>query len=322
MNRKAICDQIVILIEPMSIAIISPGRNVSSWVKIFNEMEPEIDIQVFPDISNKDSVELAILWQHPKGILKEFPNLKLICSMGAGVDHILSDSEIPLSLPITRIVDPGLTVPMTNYVIMAALNHHRQLYRYQSNQKKKIWDMSNPELEVKIGVMGVGALGGDVLGKLKILGFEVFGYGNTPKSGLDFPYFFGSELPQFLKEVNIVICMLPLTPETENILDIDLFRKCNKGTYIINVARGNHLVEQDLLNAMDEGIISGAFLDVFRKEPLPEEHPFWNNDRITITPHIASVTNPYSAIPQVIENYKRIKEKKPLMNQINPNLGY
>lgn len=306
----------------MSIAIISPGRDVSSWVKTFNKADPEVDIQIFPDIRDKESVELAILWQHPKGILKEFPNLKLICSMGAGVDHILSDPEIPLTLPITRIVDPGLTVPMTNYVVMATLNYQRQLYRYQSNQRKKVWDMTNPELDIQVGVMGVGALGGDVIEKLKMLGFSVFGYGNSPKSETEFPYYYGNELPQFLNKVNLIICMLPLTPSTENILNLDFFRKCNKGTYIINVARGNHLVEDDLVTAIGEGIISGAFLDVFRKEPLPIEHPFWNSDKITVTPHIASVTNPNSAIPQIIENYKRIKDKKQLLNQINPILGY
>jgi glyoxylate/hydroxypyruvate reductase A len=306
----------------MSIAIISPGRDVSSWVKTFKKVDPKIDIQVFPDIWDKESVELVILWQHPKGILKEFPNLKLICSMGAGVDHILSDPEIPLSLPITRIVDPGITVPMTNYVVMATLNFQRQLFRYQVNQKLKTWDMSNPELETRVGVMGVGALGSDVIEKLKSLQFPVFGYGNSPKSDTNYPYFHGDELPLFLKEVNLIICMLPLTPRTENILDMDFFRKCNKGTYIINVARGNHLVEEDLLTAIGEGIISGAFLDVFRKEPLPKEHPFWNSDKITITPHIASVTNPDSAIPQIIENYKRIINHEPLLNQINPILGY
>ena len=306
----------------MSIAIISPGRDVSFWIKTFNEADPDIDIQVFPDIRDKDSVELVILWQHPKGILKEFPNLKLICSMGAGVDHILSDPEIPRSLPITRIVDPGLTIPMTNYVVMAVLNFHRQLYRYQSNQRKKIWDMSNPELKVNVGVMGVGALGSDVIEKLKILGFSVFGFGNSPKSNIDFPYFYGDELTQFLSKVNLIICMLPLTPKTENILNLDFFRKCNKGTYIINVARGNHLVEEDLLTAIDEGHVSGAFLDVYRKEPLPVDHPFWNVEEITLTPHIASVTNPGSAIPQIIENYKRLKSNTPLMNQINPILGY
>jgi glyoxylate/hydroxypyruvate reductase A len=306
----------------MSIAIISPGRDVSSWVKTFEKVDSEIDVQVFPNIIDKESVEVVILWQHPKGILKEFPNLKLICSMGAGVDHILSDSEIPFSMPITRIVDPGLTIPMTNYVVMATLNFQRQLFRYQTNQKLKIWDMSNPELETRVGVMGVGALGSDVIEKLKSLQFPVFGYGNSPKSGTNYPYFHGDELPLFLKEVNLIICMLPLTPRTENILDMVFFRKCNKGTYIINVARGNHLVEEDLLAAIDEGIISGAFLDVFRKEPLPKEHPFWNSDKITITPHIASVTNPDSAIPQIIENYKRIKNHEPLLNKINPILGY
>jgi glyoxylate/hydroxypyruvate reductase len=211
---------------------------------------------------------------------------------------------------------------MTNYALMGILNYHRQIYRYQVNQKKKIWDMSNPEIDIHVGVMGVGALGGDLVDKLVFMGIPVSGYGNSPKSGLNFPYYFGDQLNDFLDQVNVIVCMLPLTPQTENVLNLRFFENCKKGTYLINVARGKHLVEEDLLEALDKGYLSGALLDVYRKEPLPKDHPFWERNEITITPHIASVTNPDAAAPQIIDNYKRLKNSQPLINQINLTLGY
>lgn len=306
----------------MSLAIISPGRDPNIWVDNFKKLDPNIDVHVYPDITAPENVEAVALWNHPKGILSKFPNLKLICSMGAGVDHILTDESIPGDIPITRIVDDKLTTSMTNYVVMAVLNHHRQIKRYQENQKKKEWDMTNPELPVTVGILGVGELGGDIADKLLHLRFEVVGFGNSPKENLNYDYYFGDEMHKFLSKINILVCMLPLTAETEGILNLEFFRKCQKGTYLINVARGKHLIEEDLLYALDEGYISGAMLDVFQKEPLPVEHPFWERSEITITPHIASVTNPEAAAPQIIENYHRIKERQPFINQINRKKGY
>jgi glyoxylate/hydroxypyruvate reductase len=306
----------------MGFAIISPGRDVTKWKESLKRHLPSEEIQVFPDINSPEKVDAVLLWQHPRGILKQFPNLKLICSMGAGVDHILSDSEIDPGLPISRVVDKGLTNPMTNYVLMGILAYQRQLTRYQKNQKSKVWDMSNPELDIAVGVLGVGALGGDVIRKLQILEIPVLGYGNSPRENTPYPYFYGDQLQHFLDKVNVIVCMLPLTEKTTNFLNIDFFRKCRRGTYLINVARGSHLVEEDLLTAINEGIISGAMLDVFRKEPLPKDHPFWDTSEITITPHIASVTNPDAAVPQILENYNRIKTNKPLLNIIDRNLGY
>ena len=265
---------------------------------------------------------MALLWQHPPGYLKNFPNLKLISSLGAGVDHILSDPAVGDELPIVRIVDEKLTWSMTNYVIMGVLNFHRQLVRYQEDQKKKVWDMSNPEIPIRVGVMGVGALGGDVLDKLNGLGFEVVGFGFSEKNKFRYPYFQKAQLEDFLLQVNVLVCLLPLTPDTEGILNLSLFRKCKKGTFLINVARGKHLIEEDLLVALEEGFISGALLDVYRTEPLPEKHPFWNEKRIQLTPHIASVTNPLAAAPQIIENYKRLIASLPLLNLVNRTRGY
>jgi glyoxylate/hydroxypyruvate reductase A len=306
----------------MSIAIISPGRDPKVWIEALQQQLPDIDLQVYPQIDRPEAVEMALVWQHPPGFLTSLPNLKLISSLGAGVDHILSDPAVGDDLPIVRIVDEKLTWSMTNYVVLGVMNFHRQLVRYQGDQCKKVWDMSNPEIPVKIGVMGVGALGGDAMDKLHGLGFEVVGFGFTEKKDFRYPYFAKTQLNQFLAEINVLVCLLPLTPETEGILNLDLFQACTKGTYLINVARGKHLVEEDLLSALNQGYLSGALLDVFRVEPLPQEHPFWTEERIQLTPHIASVTNPRAAAPQIITNYKRLKASQPLLNLVNRTRGY
>ncbi len=306
----------------MSLAIISPGKNPNAWIKVIRKLDPTLKIQVYPDISNPDEVETAFLWQHPEGLLAEFPNLKLISSMGAGVDHILRDSSIDPEIPIVRIVDEKLTWSMTNYVVMAVLTYHRQLSRYQKDKSRKVWDMSNPELEVTIGVLGVGALGFDVMEKLAMLDFPVVGFGFSEKDNFKYPYYSKDKLAEFLKAVNVLVCLLPLTAETENILNASLFSKCNPGTYLINVARGKHLVEEDLIAALDKGELSGAMLDVYRVEPLPKSHPFWEDSRITMTPHIASVTNPKAAAPQLMENINRIKENREVLNLVDRTKGY
>lgn len=306
----------------MSLAIICPGKNPETWIQVIKNLYPALSIQVYPEIAHPDEVEIALVWQHPEGILSSFPNLKLISSMGAGVDHIVSDLSISKHLPIVRIVDEKLTWSMTNYVVMGVLNFHRRLNHFHQNQVRKIWDMSEPELEVRIGVMGVGALGGDVLQKLAFMGFSVVGFGFSEKNNFPFPYYSRSKLAEFLTEVNVLVCLLPLTPETENILNLSLFEQCNQGTFLINVARGKHLVEEDLIPAIDQGFLSGAMLDVYRKEPLPDAHPFWADERILLTPHIASVTNPKAAAPQVIENIKRIKAGLSLINEVNRGKGY
>lgn len=306
----------------MSLAIICPGKNPQSWIQVISGLDPDLKIQVYPEIKAPEEVEFALVWQHPAGILSTFPNLKFVSSMGAGVDHIFTDKSISEELPIVRIVDEKLTLSMTNYVIMGVLNFHRRLAHFQENQRKKLWDMSNPEIDVKIGVMGVGALGGDVLEKLAFMGFPVVGFGFSEKENFEYPYFSKDRLAEFLSEVNVLVCLLPLTKETESILNLKLFKQCSKGTYLINVARGKHLVEEDLTQALDEGYLSGALLDVYRKEPLPEEHPFWEDSRITLTPHIASVTNPEAAAPQVLENINRVKTNQPLINYVNRIRGY
>jgi len=306
----------------MKIAIIAPGRDVTIWKETIEKENSEIKVQTYPDISTPEEIEMVMLWQHPHGILENYPNVKFISSMGAGVDHIMQDRSIPDHLPITRIKDEMLTFSMTNYVVMAVLNYQRRLAHFQDNKKNKIWDMTSPEVDIQIGVMGVGELGGDVIAKLSYLGFEVVGYGNSPKQNLDYPYYHGDDITAFLSQVNVVVCLLPLTPETEDFMNKDFFKNCQKGTYIINAARGKHMVEEDLLEALESGQVSGAFLDVYREEPLSENHTFWEHPLIMMTPHIASVTNPRAAAPQIAANCTRYMNGEPLENIIDRKKGY
>lgn len=250
-----------------------------------------MNIIAYPEDHNKEEVEYAISWKHPRGIYKNYPNLKVIASMGAGVDHITSDPEIPEGVTITRIIDHQLSLDMSAFVLALVMNHLRDLSLHHSQMS---WQPKN-YLRIEdqhIGVMGVGVLGSAVIKTLTNVGFTVSGWATQPKPEAEIPVFGQEQLDAFLAQTNILICLLPLTPQTENILNKELFQKLPQGAYIINVARGQHLVEHDLLEMVDSGHLSGASLDVFRKEPLPEEHPFWNNPRIRISPHIASVTDP------------------------------
>lgn len=307
----------------MSLVLIAPNRDTLYWVRAIKAIDPEIDVMDYKEVKKPEEVEAVLLWQHPRGVLSEFPNLKYIASMGAGVDHIMSDTYVP-DVTITRIVDPLLARSMTTYSLSAIMYYHRQLDRFAQEKSQKVWDQkSYPETPVKVGIYGLGFLGLDLAMKLKALEIPVFGFKNSPTSEAEIPCFFGDEqLDDFLQKINVLVCMLPLTPQTEGILNARLFARLPHPTFLINVARGKHLVEEDLIPAIENGKIAGAFLDVFHQEPLPKDHPFWSHPKIFITPHIASITNPDAAIPQIVENYHRMKKGLNLLNTVNKIKGY
>ena len=240
--------------------------------------------------------------------------------MGAGVDHILNDDTIPKNIPISRIVDPQMAFSMTNYILMAVLNYQRCWYDFQDAQKKNHWaQFEFDEKDLKIGVYGIGHLGMDAANALYRLGFEVFGYSNSLKETI-FPSFYGDQLLDFLNKINVLVCTVPLTPKTTGLLCTNFFNKLANPTYLINVSRGAVHVENDIIKAIKEGKLTGAFLDVFEKEPLPKESPLWQNPKIKITPHIASLTYAKESIRQALDNFRRVKNgEKPLNEVIRDN---
>ncbi|MBA3012408.1 MAG: glyoxylate/hydroxypyruvate reductase A [Proteobacteria bacterium] len=314
----------------MAITFICPQRDTTPWVKALNALDPQLDIRVWPHDHPKQAIELALTWAHPPGVLREYPNLSCICSMGAGIDHLLADPLLPdPSLPgnpeIVRLVDRELIRSMSEYLLLAVLYHFRQFDVYQTRKQHKDWHpLLPPEKEAcTIGIMGMGQLGGAAAITLSAAGFNVCGWRNSPEKKQGIPSFHGrDQLDDFLSLSRILICLLPLTQKTRHILNLDTFSKLPPNAYLINVGRGGHLKEPDLLTALDAGHLSGACLDVFQTEPLPADHPFWQHPKIMVTPHISSQTDPISVAPQILENLARLRTGKPLLNRVNIKKEY
>lgn len=309
----------------MTLSLICPTKDPAPWVAAIKAIDSGIDLRVWPDDGDKSDVTFALVWAQPQGIFAQYANLQVIASMGAGVDNLLKDSSIPEQTTVVRMVDPQLVSQMGDYVLAASLNHGRQFLNYAQQQQRRQWQPLAPQNmgDITVGVMGLGQIGNAVATRLVQVGFRTIGWSRRNKSIEKVQVFSGQQqLADFLAASEILVCLLPLTPETENILNAETLGQLPQGAYVINVARGNHLIEEDLLLLLNNDHLAGACLDVFRQEPLPQEHPFWRHTKVTITPHIASLTNPVSVAPQIVENYRRMQLKQPLMNQVDLRQGY
>jgi glyoxylate/hydroxypyruvate reductase A len=309
----------------MALLIIAQDIKIASWVKHLNLLEPGLEIRIWPEAGDADEIEFALCWNPPPGELTKYKNLKCIASLGAGVDHLTCDPDLPAAVPITRVVDYSMAQSMSEYLVLSVLNYCRNFDAYRSAQHRRHWQRLRPLLaeDTHIGIMGLGQLGGDAANKLSSLGFKVSGWSRTPKN-IDGVQCFSAEngWEDFLSRSQILICLLPLTPSTKGILNRKTFNQLPKDAYVINVARGQHLVENDLIEALDSGQLAGACLDVFVIEPLAADHPFWRHPKIKVTPHISSMTSPKAVAPQIIENYRRTKTGRPLLNVVDLKRGY
>ena len=298
----------------MSILLASTDfwEDMEVWSNGLKNAMPEMDIKVYPDDGDVNEVEFAIVWKHPRGILKKYPNLKAILSLGAGVDHIISDPELPEGLPIIRLVDKKLTHEMCLHSLHWVLHFHSDQYLYRSQQLKRQWiQQSSIQTEDRtIGIMGLGNIGRSIGELLVNQGFNVIGWGANKKSSITgIQYYFGQEqLSDFLSNTNILINVLPLTSNTANILTKNELSLLPKDSFIINIGRGGIIDEDDLLALLDEGHIKAVALDVFAQEPLPENNSLWEHPSVYITPHIAGQSNPNSAAQTISENIHLIQK--------------
>jgi glyoxylate/hydroxypyruvate reductase len=309
----------------MALLFKSETDRASLWREAFAKLAPDLEFREWPEVGDPAEIEFALVWHPIKGDLKRYPNLKAIFSLGAGIEHIFSDPELPKHIPVVRMVDHGLTKGMTEYVLLHVLRFHRRTPELEAQKEAGVWNYIDypPAWERRVGVMGLGVLGGDAARTIAAFEFDTAGWSRRPKQIAGVECFHGEEgFGRFLQRTEILVNLLPLTDATQDILNARTFAQLPRGACLINAARGRHLVEEDLIPALDSGQLAGAALDVFREEPLPAGHPFWKHPKIWVSPHVASVTQPSTAAKGVLDGIARLRAGLPLENVVDWAEGY
>jgi glyoxylate/hydroxypyruvate reductase len=291
---------------------------------------PSHKIVMLDEPFDRESVRYALSWRHPPGALKDLPNLRVILSLGAGVDHLFADPALP-DKPIVRVVDPDLTNRMSEWVVMHALVHLRQLRRYERQQAERVWedDDTQPKAsDVQIGVLGLGVMGKDAVAKLKALSFKVAGWSASPKSLPDVTCFSGAAaLKSLLAQTDMLVVLLPLTETTRGIINASLLSQLNQGgslggPILINAGRGGLQVEADILAALDSGALKGASLDVFEHEPLRKDSRLWAHPAVYLSPHNAAISSPKAIAALVARQIEAYEHGEPLDHVVDRRRGY
>lgn len=309
----------------MALLFKSDIERDNDWRAAFARHLPGLEVRLWPEVGDPDDIEYALMWKPERGELARYRNLKVIFSVGAGVDHLASDPELPRHIPLVRMVEPGLTAGMVEYVLLGVLYLHRFLFDYAALARKRAWREipQVPAGERRIGIMGLGHLGQAAAEPLVALGFPVAGWSRSPKTLPGVQSFHGADgLGPFLTRSDILVLLLPLTAETEDIVNAKTLALLPMGAGIVSAGRGRQVVEEDLLAALDSGRVGGAVLDVFREEPLPAAHRFWSHPRVLVTPHIASMTNVDTAAAAIAANIRRFEAGQPLTDVVDPARGY
>jgi len=306
----------------MSLLVAVSGRNNTKLIAKLTTLLPEQKIIEWREGIEMQDVEFVLAWNPPPQLWQQLPNLKAISSYGAGVDSLLSQAELP-SVPIARIVDPDLADNMSEYVLHAIGHFKLRFNQYLLDKVNQTWRPKRASSANKVGILGLGQLGQAVAKNLVKFGFEVNGWSRSQKSIAGIECFSGQDgLATMLSTLDYVVCLLPLTKQTHGMLNKTLFDALPKGAVLINVARGAHVNEEDCIAALEQGQLGGAALDVFTSEPLPQEHPFWQQPQLLLTPHVSAVTSVDTACEQIADNYLRMINGEPLLNVIDRELGY
>lgn len=300
---------------PAPIVFMSSVWDPKIWTETMLAMDPALDIRLYPDQAQAvDDIRYAVVWRPPHGALKTFPNLRCVFALGAGVDAIVSDPDYPRHVPLSRMIDDTLTQAMTEYVVLQVLHNHRRQRDFDALQRLKKWRYLSARRaqDVRVGIMGLGVLGQDAARALTPLGYQLAGWSQSKKNVPGVESFFGLDgLRPFLQRTDILVCLLPLTPETRGILNRDTLSKLPRGASLVNAARGGHMVPADILDLLNEGHLSGASLDVFEPEPLPPDDPFWVHPRVTVTPHAAAATDPRAIARHVVTTIQGMERGEP-----------
>jgi glyoxylate/hydroxypyruvate reductase A len=310
------------------LAIDSPQR--AEWTALFRAQAGGRAVHVWPDeLRDPAAIAYACVWRAPQGVLAGLPNLKMIANLGAGVDRLLGDPTLP-RVPIVRATHADLAMRVTEYVALHTLRYHRRQPLYEAQQRGRVWrGAPQPAAsEVAVGVMGLGAIGGEAARVLARIGFRVAGWSASAKrlDGIECWHGAGG-LAAFLARTEILICLLPLTEATHGILNHGLFAKLKRdgaagGAYLVNAGRGGLQIDADILAALDDGTLAGATLDVFPQEPLPPDSPFWSHPKVTVTPHNAGDVAPSVMAAEVMRQIERLERGEALTGLVDRSRGY
>jgi len=302
----------------LNILFASQTEDAGVWLPRLKHALPQDRFITSPE----PNTDVALVATPPAGTFQPLKRLKLVQSLWMGVERLLADTAFPKGVPLARLVDPGMVAAMSETVLAHVLDWHRHHYYYRIEQEARRWHRLNQHLasDRTVGLLGLGELGSDVARKLGALGFNLVGWSRRPKTLPGVTCL--TDLDAVLERSDVVVCLLPLTPQTRHILSARTLRRIKLGGAVINVARGGHLVAEDLIAALDSGHLAHAYLDVFEHEPLSHDHPLWTHPAITITPHAAALTEPRTAIPKIVENVERLRRGEPPLNLVDLDAGY
>ena len=306
----------------MNITLFFASLSPEPWVQGLQQAFPEAAVSAW--VPGAPPADHAIVWAPPQQFIDEQPGLQTLFNIGAGVDALLQ-LRLPPSLKVVRLDDAGMSVQMAEYVCHAVIRHFREFDAYDTDTQAGKWSFRKPRsrADFAVGVMGLGVLGERVAKALQVFEFPVNGYSRSPKEVAGVRCFSGAQaLPDFLAASRVLVNLMPLTPETENILNHATLSQLPQGGYVINVARGKHLVEDDLIALIDSGHLAGATLDVFRTEPLPAAHPFWQHPKITVTPHTSARTLREESIAQIVGKIRTLGRGEPIQGLVDTVRGY
>lgn len=308
----------------MHIVYHSEPERGRRWQALCAEQAPERRFGLWPDNAPDSSVHYLIAWQPSADIYRHFPDLRVLFSIGAGVDQ-LDLAAVPPELAVVRMIDPGLTQGMVEYVTCSVLALQRDLPCYLAQQRERRWQPlpQRAATATRVGIMGLGELGRASLEPLRQLGFACHGWTRSKRPSLGIPVYSGhAELPDFLAQSDILVCLLPLTDETRGLLSSSLFDRLPAGAGLVHAGRGEQLVSRDLLDALDRDRLRAAIVDVVETEPLPEADPLWGHPRLWLTPHIASATQSDTAFDAILANIRRYEAGQPMHGVVDRQRGY
>lgn len=306
-----------------TVLFITTEENTERWSAELRRLAPDLDLRIWPDAGRVGDIQYAIVARPPAGELARYPNLKAILSMWAGVEDLLRDPRLK-HLPIIRMTEPGLTDGIVVYVAHHAIGIHMHVSSYRCrNWRHPFHNHFEAPRKTCIGILGLGVLGSACATALDQLGFTVIGYSARHKKVANIESFAGrDELGAFLGQTNILVSILPRTPRTENFVNRDTLAQLPRGSSLINVGRGESVDDDALLEAVQTGHLASAVLDVFRTEPLPDDHPFWDEPNITVTPHCASKPDPATASAVILEKIEKLKRGEPVDGLVDRNRHY